>query len=89
MTGFEKLALACTFLVAATAIWVSIYTWGQMTMLRDRIDTIDDEATPSFADEHAEPELKPKKSAANTGVELRQFTDKEGRPHTFQFVEGA
>lgn len=79
MTTFEKAALVCTILLVLASLALSIYVHGLVTMLSERVDVLDDAATPSFQ------QSEPDEQMPAFDVELRQFNDSTGKPHTFQF----
>jgi len=54
LSNTESLALVACFVLTVAALFVGFFVGGQYATMKDRLDSIEDRLTPSFADEHHE-----------------------------------
>jgi hypothetical protein len=88
----KDILLACFMLVAAASFFMVLWALGQLADLRERMDTLDDKATPSFTEKKpaapkTSPDLKQASKVAPPGTLTKEFAGPDGTVHTFQFGE--
>jgi hypothetical protein len=89
----KDILLACFMLVAAASFFMVLWALGQLADLRERMDTLDDRATPSFTEKKSDPapktspDLKQASKVPPPGTLTKEFAGPDGTVHTFQFGE--
>jgi hypothetical protein len=92
----QDILLACFMLVAAASFFMVLWELGQLKDLRERVDVLDDQATPSFVEKpkpkaiegpKTSPDLKQASKVPPPGTLSKEFAGPDGTVYTFRFGE--
>lgn len=83
----QDILLACMTLVAVAAFCGMLLLWVEVYAMKERLDVLDDAATPSFKDPAPKtaPDLKQAHKVPPPGTLTKEFAGPDGTVRTFQF----